>query len=316
MDIKNSMFCACFYFLFFLFSYLTYSMKYLKKILAISTIASILIASSITTNAAINNTTATSADGLQNTVITITDSGNEFINTNEITSATIKKLDGTAATATLTPTWTTGDDATSTVTITGADLTIDTSYIIMFTTANGDFGSTTLRVWETTNDTLTVSASVEPMLKFAMESNNKDFGVLTTAYSTVSTGIEVWTNAINWITVTAKSTNWGLISGDAGHLINDTTNDAIYDGEWYQFTSTLWTSDSITGAVLWWLAATDVTNATLGTTNVKTIYTANDPQNFDWSYDTTFTVWAKIAESTPAASDYGDVIIFTATANF
>jgi hypothetical protein len=42
------------------------------------------------------------------------------------------------------------------------------------------------------------------------------------------------------------------------------------------------------------------------------------PQNFNTTgdYDTDFTVSAKISESTPSASDYTDVIIFTATANF
>jgi hypothetical protein len=39
----------------------------------------------------------------------------------------------------------------------------------------------------------------------------------------------------------------------------------------------------------------------MGTTNVKTVYSANAPQNYSTaSYDTSFKLNSKIAESTPA----------------
>lgn len=290
-------------------------MKYLEKIVAITTIASLLIASSITTNASINGTTATSTNWVVGTTITITDSGNGFTDLNEITSAVITNLDGSPAwTTTLTVVWDNSNIATSEVVIATADLTDNTSYFIQFTTDNGDFGTTTLRVWTPTNDSLTVTATVEPVLKFGMESNNGSFWVLSTTATWITTWIEIWTNAINWITVSAKTVNGWLSSATASHVINWSLNDALYDDEEYQFSTTLGASDSSSGAVITWATTTSMNTANQSIT----IYTAAKPQNFDTTgdYDVDFTVSAKIAESTPSASDYTDVIIFTATANF
>lgn len=178
-------------------------MKYLRKILAISIITTIVLASTITSaaNIAINNTTATTPSnvGIQTTVLTITDTitGTGFSDTNEITSATITTLSGTGISTTLAPIGADGNDAISTLTISTADLTDNTSYIVSFTTATGDFGTTTLRIGTPTNDTLTVTASVQPVLKFAMQSNSEAFGILSTSYATVTTGLEVGTNAVN-----------------------------------------------------------------------------------------------------------------------
>jgi len=291
-------------------------MKYLKKILAISTIASILIASSISTNAAwINGATALASGLTTGQTITITKL-TAFPDGDEIASATITKLDWSAAwTTTLTaPVGASWTEDNSVLTIATTDLNDNTSYFITFTTVSGDVGSTTLRVWTPTNDTLTVSASVEPMLKFAMEANTQNLGMLTTTATGVTTWIEVGTNAIGGIIVSAQTTNWWLKSTSALHTINLTGNDAIYSAENYEFSTALGTADSASGAIITWATTTpmNTVNQTIP------VYSTNKPQNFDTigGYDVDFTVSAKIAASTPAASDYGDVIIFTATATF
>lgn len=294
-------------------------MKTIKKISAIISIAAIILANTITfaENAAINNTTA-STSGLVSGVdtITITDAGGSFTSTWEIVSATITTLSGATVTTTLAGTWDDTNPNTSTLAIQTADLTDNLTYIISFTTASGDFGTTTLSVGTPTNDRLTVTASVQPVLKFDIESINESFGTLTTATWTVTTGIEVGTNAVNGLTITAQSTNGGLKSTSANHTINLSGNDSLYDAEGYFFSSTVAASaDSLSGAVISWASIIDINTAL----QTETIYTANDPQNFDTTgglYDVDFTVSAKIAESTPSASDYTDVIIFTATANF
>lgn len=293
-------------------------MRNFKKLTAISTILAILLTNSISfaANSAINNSTASAgAAWAIGDTITITSATN-FPDWEEIASATITNLDWSAAWATtLTPDWDNTNDDTSTLTVAVANLTNNTSYIITFTTVDGDFWTTTLRLGTPTNDTIAVTANVQPVLKFALQSNSANLWTLTTAFwAWITTWVEIGTNAVNWVTVTATSSNWGLESVTAGHTINDSTNENIYSNEGYQFTSTLGVSDSTNAAVIAGMVATNVDDLNL----THTIYTSNDPQNYDigWDYDTDFTVQARIAEVTPTASDYTDVIMFTATANF
>lgn len=288
-------------------------MKYLKKIVSVTSIATLLIASWVTTNAAINGTTATYSDITIGSTITITDIGSSFSDTNEINTAKITLLDGSSVSANLTANGANGSDTTSTLTIAWADLSDDTSYTIIFTTVEWDFGSTTLRLWDSTNDSINVTATVEPVLKFALENTNQDLWVLSTTANSVTTWVEVWTNAVGWISVTAKSVNGWLNSVDASHTINLSTNEALYNAEDYTFASSLWISDWDSTATPSWASSTSINTAN----QTLTIYSTDKPQNFSVSdYDADFTISAQIAESTPAASDYNDVIIFTATANF
>ncbi|MFC1797724.1 hypothetical protein ACFLY2_00630 [Patescibacteria group bacterium] len=77
-------------------------MKLLKKVTAVTTIAAIILASTITNaaNVAINDTTATTPGnvGVTTTIITVTDTvtGTGFSDANEIVSAEITNLDGSA----------------------------------------------------------------------------------------------------------------------------------------------------------------------------------------------------------------------------
>ena len=194
------------------------------------------------------------------------------------------------------------------------DSVLDTStrYTIGFKTVSGDFGGAVLVV--NTDSNLTVTGIVLPVLQFELEATSKDFGVLTTSYGAVSTGVEVGTNAVNWVTVTAKSINGGLNSAAVGHTIGLTGNDTLYSNESYQFQSQVGTTDSVSGASIAGVVYTTVNTAN----QVVTVYTADKPQNFDTAggYDTDFGAQIRIAASTPAATDYSDTIVFTATGNF
>lgn len=308
MDIKNFYFCAYFYFL------IIENMKTFKKIIATISIVSILALSSIVNAAPLDSAIAditldwgVGTDTLTVTVVkdfTLDAVTSVSISTN--TGASVYSATGSVVT-----------DADGSFTITGVDFDAEgmntaTRYTISFTTAN-DHGAAVLVV--NNDNQFTVSATVQPVLKFAMQTTSDDLGTLTTSYGVgVTTGLEIGTNAVNWVSISAQTTNGWLVSTDATHTINLSTNDTLYSNEGYQFTSVVWTHDSASGATIAWQTAT-----TMNTVNqTQVIYTANMPQNFDtaWDYDVDFTVTARVAESTPAASDYTDVIIFTATANF
>ncbi len=192
-----------------------------------------------------------------------------------------------------------------------------TRYTISFETVNWDLWSAVLV--NGTDNRITVSAKVDPVLKFGIETSSLTFAnpLSTTISSSPATGLELGTNAINGVTVVATSTNWSLLDSVSWHKINGSANDALYSAEDYQFESTVSLSpDSTAWATITWLAATTVDDATMGTTNVKTVYSANAPQNYSTaSYDTSFKLNSKIAESTPAWN-YGDTITFTITGNF
>ena len=250
------------------------------------------------------------ADAVTET-ITVSGITKEF-STDNVNFYEIKKNDGTSV-KTDTSVSTNG---TNTFTIVfDFDSVLDTStrYTIAFKTVSGDFGSAVLVV--NTDNTLTVTGIVLPILKFELEATSKDFGTLTTSYGAISTGVEIGTNAVNGVTVTAQSTNGGLTSATASHTIGLWTNDALYTAnESYQFQSVLWTTDSTSGATIAGLSYTTINTAS----QTVTVYTADKPQNFDTAggYDTDFGAQIRIAESTPAATDYSDTIIFTATGNF
>jgi len=282
-----------------------------KKIIATISLVTMFIASTVVNAAPIDNATAK---------VTLSwDNNNEILTVENIVNASgsFDYVEIISNTWTTVYTWSTFATNSSTGFTIDADfdtvLNTSTRYSISFKTDTWDFGAATLVVNQ--DNRIVVTASVQPVLKFAIEDGTSDFWVLSTSTWTITRWIEVWTNAVNWVTVTAQTVNGWLRSETAsGHTIWLNTNDSLYANEVYAFTSTLWTADSASWAVINWMTTTDVAAAN----DIFTVYTANMPQNFDTvnSYDTNFSISAKIAESTPAASDYTDIIIFTATANF
>lgn len=185
--------------------------------------------------ASINNATAV-LDGtlVVGQTITITKAG-VFTDANEITSATITKVDGTAAgTTTLTATGTTGDANTSKVTIATADVVDNTAYFIFFSTAGGDFGVAQLNAGTPTSHTVSVSAVVEPTLAFSVTGNTVNFGSLAVGSNNAQNDITTLTfstNATDGVVVSATGSNSGTLRSSA---YNGTTNtdaiDAVVNG--------------------------------------------------------------------------------------
>ena len=190
-------------------------MKNFKKILAsISLVAILALNASFTivNAAAINSSTAvaTVAGAIADT-ITVTNTWN-FPDGDEISSATIKKLDGTAAwTTTLTVGGNNANADTSVLTVATADLTAATSYIISFWTTSGDFGTVVLNIGTPTNNTVAVSATVDPILTMTLSATTSALGTLSASAITdwaTDTTVTIATNADGWYSVFAAASNF------------------------------------------------------------------------------------------------------------
>jgi hypothetical protein len=307
------------HFVFILYFYFFILMKNLKKVLAFMLMFVMILWTVVhATNAPLDNATAVvvlGGDG-SNDSLTGTLSTKDF-SWDNVGSYVIKKNDGTIVYSGSSV----DTNANWSFVISGVDFdanNVDVSnrYTISFVTASWDYGAAVLVVNKDTykSNELTVTGAVLPVLKFAIEDADRAmwFGILTSTYTWVTTGLEVGTNAVNWLTITAKSTNWGLNSSNASHTIGLSGNDALYSDENYQFKTVTWAHDSVSDATI-----TKIDFTTVNDTSAITVYTADKPQNFNiTNYDVDFTAQIKIAESTPAATDYTDNIIFTVTGNF
>lgn len=158
-----------------------------------------------------------------------------------------------------------------------------------------------------------VIAKIEPTLNMAISNHEINLGNLTPGIeSTWSLDLEIWTNAADWVKVTAISTTAGLTNKDDSNIqINNLTTDWAADS--YTYKSTAWTSDStVTGfSVTTLTTATEINDKT----TEHTIYQSNKPEAFDATADATFEVAANANAQTPAW-EYEDIITFTITGNF
>ncbi len=138
-----------------------------------------------------------------------------------------------------------------------------------------------------------------------------DLGTLVASVASNGTlDIEVGTNAVNGVNVTARSSKGGLENTSSGAVV---INDADADGESYTFASTANAIDStVSGfATTGDLAALEVND----NVTEHTIYTTNKPERDLGVNDVTFTVSTTSTAETPAG-DYEDTITFTVTGNF
>jgi hypothetical protein len=131
----------------------------------------------------------------------------------------------------------------------------------------------------------------------------------TTATGTVS--IEVGTNGANGASVTARSTNAGMINiSNSGIVINSLATDGAADS--YRFTSVL--SGGIDSSAPGFSQSGAISQE-VNTTTPVTVYSSNKPQQLQNVDDFTFSVSAKPNDQT-AAGDYQDVVVLTLTGNF
>lgn len=164
---------------------------------------------------------------------------------------------------------------------------------------------------------IVVTATVDPTLNMTISTGAIDLWTLNTAtYSTWTLDIEIWTNAVNWVTVTARSSSWWLANvTDNSIIINDDTQVGFQDwiAESYRFASAMnaATDSSFAGIT----QTANLSSEINENTTEHTVYTSDKPEQDDGVNDVTFSVSAKSNAQTPAWS-YQDTITFTVTGNF
>lgn len=161
---------------------------------------------------------------------------------------------------------------------------------------------------------IVVTATVTPVLNMALSTDLINLWALNSStYSSWSLNIEIWTNAVGWVVVTAKSNSgWLTNTTDNAIQINNLSTDWVAEN--YKFASSTWAaSDSSYSSfnVTNLLSATEIN--TVGQT--QTIYTTNKPEQTNGINDINFEVSAKSNAETPSWS-YQDTINFTVSWTF
>jgi len=161
-----------------------------------------------------------------------------------------------------------------------------------------------------------IKARVNPVLNMAISLAEIDLGVLTAGVASAgSLNLEIGTNAVSGVTITARSQSGGLTNlADDTVQINDQTTDGVAEN--YTWGSTALTgaaSDSSAGAAF---TATGLTTLEINDdTTEHTVYSSNSTEATSGVDDVEFTVSATATAETPAG-DYQDCVTFTVTGNF
>jgi len=157
-----------------------------------------------------------------------------------------------------------------------------------------------------------VTATVAPTLNMSISADEIALWTLTPGTeSTGNVNLEIGTNAVSGVKITARSGSGGLTNtADSNVQINDKTDDG--NAESYKFSSTHTVDSTVTGFT---------SNGDLSETEINDdstehqIYLTNKPEITDGANDVTFTVGAT-ANAQTTAGDYEDNITFTVVGNF
>lgn len=158
-----------------------------------------------------------------------------------------------------------------------------------------------------------IKARVNPVLNMSISAEEIDLGVL--AAGVTSTGgldIEIGTNAVSGVTITARSQDAGLTNlADGSVQINSLTTDEV--AESYTWASAVNAADdsSFTSFAATGLSALEI----IDNSTEHTVYSTNKPESTTAVDDLTFVVAAQTTAETPAG-DYEDRVTFTVTGNF
>lgn len=255
-------------------------------------------------NAGINGSTAANVT----TALTITNVGGQFIDANEITFASLKRLDGSAATTTVAGYVGANATANTSVITLSADPTVGDNnqiLVVSFITATGDFGTAQLTVGVPTSNVVTVSANVAPTLTLTLTNAAVALGTLDTAsivHSVSDPTATVTTNAVNGFNLSVASTSHGLHSTTATHTIGAAA--PVIGSEGYALavtkTGDIQANGSVVASPVLTGGATTISSSTGPTTGVTA----------------TADVEASISALTAAAADYSDTLTFTVTGTF
>ena len=158
-----------------------------------------------------------------------------------------------------------------------------------------------------------VQATVAPSLNMLISTDTINLGLLDAGIeSTGNLDLEIGTNAVNGVSITARSQSGGLTNtGDNAIQINSLATDGVVES--YRFASVINAVEdsSITGFTSSAALDSDIDN----NGDEHTVYTSDKPESTDGINDVTFTVKATSDAQTPAGS-YEDHITFTVTGNF
>ncbi len=158
-----------------------------------------------------------------------------------------------------------------------------------------------------------IKARVLPTLNMGISTGAIDLGDLTAGVAANgSLFIEVGTNAISGVSITARSQNGGLTNtADGSVQINDLTADGVQES--YTWGSTPNATDDSSSATF---AATGLTALEVNNdTTEHTVYTTNKPEAGNLVDDVEFVVETTTTAETPAG-EYEDFVTFTVTGNF
>ena len=158
-----------------------------------------------------------------------------------------------------------------------------------------------------------IRARVLPSLNMQLSDEEIDLGVLLPGVaSSGSLEIEIGTNAINGVTITARSQSGGLTNvADNSIQINDLTADGVVESYTWASTPNAVNDSSYTAFSASGLTQLEVNNAT----TEHVVYDTNRPEATNGIDDVVFTVTATAEAETPAG-DYEDRVTFTVTGSF
>ncbi len=163
-----------------------------------------------------------------------------------------------------------------------------------------------------------VKARVNPVLNLAISVSEIDLGILTAGVaSTGSLNLEIGTNALSGVSITARSQSGGLTNVSDNDIqissITDATDPVAENYTWASTALTGVASDSSYGAAF---TASGLTALEIvDDTTEHTVYTTNNPEATSSVDDVEFIVSATPTAETPAG-DYQDCVTFTVTGNF
>ena len=158
-----------------------------------------------------------------------------------------------------------------------------------------------------------IRARVLPSLNMQLSAEEIDLGVLLPGVaSSGDLNIEIGTNAVNGVTITARSQSGGLTNvADNTIQINDLTTDGVAESYTWASTPNATNDSSYTAFAATGLTALEVNEIT----TEHVIYDTNRPEATNGLDDVVFTVTATAEAETPAG-DYEDRVTFTVTGRF
>ena len=167
-----------------------------------------------------------------------------------------------------------------------------------------------------------IKATVDPTLNMTISLEEIDLGVLVAGTaSTGSLSIEIGTNAVNGVSITARSQSGGLTNTSDNNVQISSATGALdpVENEGYTWGSTINGSDDSSFAAF---AAENATGNGLDSAVEITenateynVYTTNKTESTTGVDDVTFDVTATAQAETPAG-EYEDRVTFTVTGNF